>query len=224
MDEARKTNATRPSDFVVKYLSGRVIDIGSGRDLVCDWAERFDVEDGDANVITRHREVCAYDAVHSSHCLEHMRNPEAALSEWWSLIKPGGYMVLVVPDEDLYEQGIWPSAFNSDHKSTFRLGKPTSWSPASFDIREIVSRLPHCEIISADTQDTSYDYSLQRKHGDRNRPARGLWRAAVVCRMVPNGSSLLKKVLKLLFRCGVTIDQTLNDALAQIQVVARKTA
>ena len=64
----------------------------------------------------------AYDAVCSSHCLEHMRDVPAALTQWWALVRKGGYLVLVVPDEDLYEQGGWPSLFNSDHKATFRIG------------------------------------------------------------------------------------------------------
>jgi hypothetical protein len=45
-----------------------------------------------------------------------MHDPEAALRQWWALVRPGGYLVVVVPHEDLYEQGMWPSAFNSDHK------------------------------------------------------------------------------------------------------------
>jgi SAM-dependent methyltransferase len=89
MDEAKKTNAIRPREFIDNYLTGRVIDIGAGNDLVCDWAERFDIEDGDANVITKFRDAGTYDAVHSSHCLEHMHDPEAALLEWWSLLRPG---------------------------------------------------------------------------------------------------------------------------------------
>ena len=54
-DESRKTNLLRGDAFIRKYLSGRVIDIGAGRDLVCPNAEGFDIADGDANVITSHR-------------------------------------------------------------------------------------------------------------------------------------------------------------------------
>ena len=72
MDEARKTNALRGEAFIGTYLRGKVIDIGAGQDLVCAYAERFDRDDGDANVISRFRPVNHYDAVHSSHCLEHM--------------------------------------------------------------------------------------------------------------------------------------------------------
>jgi SAM-dependent methyltransferase len=224
MDEARKTNAIRGPEFSAKYLGGKVIDIGAGSDLVCGWAERFDIEDGDANVITHYRQVGTYDVVHSSHCLEHMHNPASALLEWWSLLKPGGYLIVVVPEEDLYEQGIWPSIFNTDHKSSFRLDKPSSWSPASFDIRELMSKLPNCQLLTAETHDIGYDYSLQKKYGEKNRPVRGTWRLAVFCKKIPFGRSLLKVVQRVLFKCGAAIDQTLGEALAQLQVVARKEA
>ena len=224
MDEARKTNALRGADFMRTYLAGRVIDIGAGKDLVCANAEGFDVGDGDANVISRFRPVGAYDAVHSSHCLEHMHDPAAALREWWSLVKPGGYLVLVVPDEDLYEQGIWPSIFNRDHKATFRLDKPVSWSPVSHDIRKLVAALPGCEIITAEIQDRHYDYSLRMKHGAvrRKRPwwlriGRSLGRRVPVA-----GPRLRTWFENRAVSSGVPLDQTARDALAQIQVVARK--
>ena len=139
MDEAKKTNLIRGDAFMSQYFQGKVIDIGAGNDLVCPGAERFDLEDGDANVITRYRQPDSYDCVHSSHCLEHMHDPAAALKEWWALVKPGGYLVTVVPEEDLYEQGIWPSVFNKDHKATFTLKKGRSWSPVSFNVENLIA-------------------------------------------------------------------------------------
>ena len=129
MDEASKTRRVRGPDFERQYLSGKVIDIGAGTDPVCPWAEIFDVAEGDANFITRYRAPETYDTVHSSHCLEHLHDPKQALRQWWQLVRPGGYLVLVVPHEDLYEQGFWPSIFNPDHKATFRLDGTASWSP-----------------------------------------------------------------------------------------------
>jgi SAM-dependent methyltransferase len=226
MDEARKTNALRGDAFIRKYLSGRVIDIGAGKDLVCGNAERFDVDDGDANVISRFRPLNHYDAVHSSHCLEHMHDPAAALREWWSLLKPGGYLVVVVPDEDLYEQGVWPSIFNRDHKTTFRLDKPESWSAVSYDIREIVGTLPGCEIISAEVQDAHYDYSLRMKHGDVRRDRLWWLRLAKSAgkRIPVFGQRIKVHCENLAVRRGVPLDQTTRGALAQIQVVARKSS
>ena len=164
MDEALKTRIKRGKVFYDKYLTGKVIDIGAGEDLVTTNAERFDIEDGDANFITRYRSTESYDTVHSSHCLEHMFNPDQAIKEWWALIKPGGHLVIVVPDEDLYEQGIWPSIFNNDHKSTFRLHDNKSWSPVSYNIKDLISALPDSTIISIDLHNDFYNYSLLSKY------------------------------------------------------------
>src|ERR1035437_3135111 len=160
MDEASKTNKLRGADFAQRYLQGRVLDIGAGKDAVCGWAEVFDQQHGDANHIEEYFPSQSFDAVHSSHCLEHMHHPVAALAGWRSLVKPGGYLILVVPDEDLYEQGIWPSFFNSDHKATFRLDRATSWSPVSHELRVLCESLIGAEIITAEIHSQGYDLSL----------------------------------------------------------------
>lgn len=40
----------------------------------------------------------SYDFVLSSHCLEHVANPLAALHEWRRVTRPGGWLVLALPD------------------------------------------------------------------------------------------------------------------------------
>jgi SAM-dependent methyltransferase len=40
----------------------------------------------------------AYDFVLSSHCLEHTANPLAALREWRRVTRPGGHLLLALPD------------------------------------------------------------------------------------------------------------------------------
>lgn len=228
MDEAKKTNEIRGEHFTKKYLSGKVIDIGAGNDLVCSWAERFDQEDGDANYITKFREINSYDAVHSSHCLEHMYEPEKALLEWWSLIKPGGYLVLVVPDEDLYEQGFWPSRFNDDHKATFTLKKEKSWSPVSYNIFDLVSSLPNSEIVSVETHDRYYDYKLQTKYPppeivDKIPFWIRLFYGRTLSSFRAKYPNLQHKIENILFiKNNKPIDQTMRNATAQIQIVARK--
>jgi len=227
MDEALKTNRIRSKEFFTKYLSGKVIDIGAGPDLVIPTAERFDIDDGDANHITQFRKTESYDTVHSSHCLEHMFNPVNALNEWWSLVKPGGYLILVVPDEDLYEQGIWPSMFNPDHKNTFRLNKNKSWSPVSFEIEELVKNLPDVQIISAEIQDKNYDYQLKTSYPTEYKRIPFLLRALkrIIRKLPLVGRALLVKYENILFKnYGFPIDQTIRDALAQIQIVTHKVA
>ena len=96
MQEASKTNKFRPSHFASTYLSGRVLDIGAGPDLVCPHALAFDQEHGDANKIDEYFEAGSFDTVHSSHSLEHMLDPVQALHLWWSLVKSGGFLIVVV--------------------------------------------------------------------------------------------------------------------------------
>jgi SAM-dependent methyltransferase len=40
----------------------------------------------------------SYDTVLSSHCLEHVANPLAALREWRRVVRPGGHLLLALPD------------------------------------------------------------------------------------------------------------------------------
>jgi ADP-heptose:LPS heptosyltransferase len=58
------------------------------------------------------------DFVFSSHLLEHLVDYEAALAEWWRVIKPGGYLCLYLPHKDLYPNIGTPGA-NADHKHDF---------------------------------------------------------------------------------------------------------
>jgi SAM-dependent methyltransferase len=223
MLETSKTNRIRNAQFRERYLQGKVIDIGAGNDLVCPSAERFDKEDGDANNISRYRASNVYDTVHSSHCLEHMRDPRHAMHEWWKLVRPGGYLIVVVPEEDLYEQGFWPSAFNNDHKWTFRLDRPHSWSPVSHDLRVLAASLPKGRIISLEIHDHDYDRNLKwpfaasevRRH---NVLSKGVYSLA---RRLP--TRFRDRILKYALRCfKVPIDQTRWHAVGQIQAVIQK--
>lgn len=227
MDECRKSNAIRSDDFRRRYIRGRIIDIGAGRDPVTPAAEVFDVEHGDANRILDYRDAASYDCVHSSHCLEHMWDTRVALAQWWGLVKPGGHLVVIVPEESLYEQGYWPSLFNPDHKATFRLGGDSSWSPVSNDIARLCAELPGGEIVEADVQDKGYSPALQP-----NVRLRGAvrWKAsrfvALVrgrLRRIPKLGPLFDPATVLFCRLtGSPVDQTLGDAVAQIQVVVAK--
>lgn len=225
MKESSKTIDLRGSDHVRKFLNGRVIDIGAGNDLICPWAEGFDLSEGDANYITKYKPVDAYDAVCSSHCLEHMFNPAQALAEWWALVKPGGYLLVTVPDEDLYEQGFFPSRFNPDHKATFRLRKIDSWSPVSHDLEKMMSSLPGASIISAELQNDNYDSSLRFRFGERINTSALLQRLYLKLEKTFGYSSPLVTALRRrVFSWGLPIDQTHGNVLAQIQVVAQKSA
>jgi hypothetical protein len=140
--------------FARWYFVGDGIDIGSGEDPLTNYTmllpgmksvfqyDRAIDPEHDANTLPG-IPAETFDFIHSAHCLEHMQNPITALYCWWKVLKPGGHMVVLVPDEDLYEQGIWPSTFNDDHKSTFTIWKEpgTSWSPVSSNLATIIPAL-----------------------------------------------------------------------------------
>ena len=225
-DESTKTKKIRTQKFINTYLIGKVLDIGGGNDPVTLTAEVFDIGSGDAQYITKYREKETYDCVHSSHSLEHMVNTTEALQEWWGLVKPGGFMVVVVPHEDLYEQRIWPPVFNPDHKSTFRIDQLKSWSPVSYDILEITRELPDSTVIESEVHDLNYDYNIQFKKINKivSRLHRylhstdGIKKASAKVLYVAS-SFLFKKIKSSNDR---VLDQTRGDALAQIQVVIQK--
>ena len=119
------------SRFATRYFVGHGLDVGGGHDSLALYVELFplirnvviyDAPQGDAQKLDNVDDAC-FDFLFSSHCLEHVRDPAEALANWIRVIKPGGHLVISVPDEDLYEQGVWPSTFNGDHKLTFTLSQ-----------------------------------------------------------------------------------------------------
>jgi SAM-dependent methyltransferase len=150
MHETSKAVVRRLYDpsFARTYFAGDGIDIGASPDSLNNYLELFplmrsciswDVYDGDAQEMPG-IDSNRFDFVHSSHCLEHLRDPWAALDRWMQILRIGGHLICLVPDEDLYEQGVWPSQFNPDHKHTFTIYKSMSWSPVSVNVLDMLAR------------------------------------------------------------------------------------
>lgn len=173
MHELSKSIQRRLHDanFATRYFRGDGIDIGAGPDPLGHYIELFplissvrawDMKDGDAELMTS----CAdeqFDFVHSSHCLEHMRNADVALKNWFRILKPGGHLLVIVPDEDMYEQGIFPSTFNTDHKWTFTVFKTSSWSNRSRNLVELIPSLGEtADLIKIEQLTGSYRFTLPR--------------------------------------------------------------
>ena len=209
------------SDAQRASLRGRVLDIGAGADPVTPDAIAFDLAQGDANRITTF-EAGSFDCVYSSHCLEHMHEPVATLANWWSLVKPGGVLFVIVPDEDLYEQGRFPSRFNDDHKHTFTLSKKRSWSPRSHNVLDLAQALPQAHLVSLRLNDIGYD----RRRAAHTPDAAG----PVVRRVLRAYRSLRKRGLptvhwmEMWMAHAEGVDQTRGAAVAQIELVVRKAA
>lgn len=134
--------------FFEKYCSGYGIDIGYGGDLVCPSFIGWDIEHGDAHYLTGQHDA-KFETVYSSHLLEHLERPEIAIRNWWRILKPGGHLILYVPERDLAERKTkLPSDLSYDHKCYFLLERddpPDTMGLIPF----IRATLPHAEIVSA---------------------------------------------------------------------------
>lgn len=217
MFEASKTKLLWRDDEN-EFIQGEGIDIGCGSDPISETAVRFDLNDGDANEICKyvHR---TFDYVFSAHCLEHMKDPRKAIVGWWQLVRRGGLMIIVVPDEDLYEQGYWPSIFNEDHKWSFTISKRKSWSLNSVNVFELAQLLPDGKIRLLELQSVSYDMRMLY-HGIHSRSVALFlrWVLSVIDKNLI--FRLIRKPLIQLLK--IPDDQTCHGALAQIQLVIEK--
>lgn len=157
MRETEKLLKNYPN--IKDMIKGDVIDIGCGDCPVTENCDKFDVKDGDANYISRYVKK-KYDVVFSSHCLEHMWNPYRTIKDWFSIVKPGGLLIVTVPDEDVYEQGVFPSRYNRDHKWTFTINKEDSWCKYSVNIDDLAKILGG-EVVLIQKQDDGYNYNLK---------------------------------------------------------------
>lgn len=173
MREASKSIFRRIHDnrFSTRYFVGDGIDIGCGPDPISLYSEFFskmgrvrgwDLPDGDAQYLEGLQDE-SFDFIHSSHCLEHMNDPFIALKNWFRVLKQGGHLICVVPDEDLYEQGVFPSTYNDDHKHTFTTCKTKSWSKKSINLFDLLESLGEgVEVLKIELLDATYRYDLPR--------------------------------------------------------------
>ena len=171
MKELSKSIARRQRDpnFATRYFVGRGIDIGGFPDPLNLYAELFpriddvriwDLQDGDAQYMEG-VEDDSFDFIVSSHCLEHLHDPREGLSNWLRIVKPGGHLVVTVPEEDLYEQGTWPSNKNLDHKHTFTIHKNSSWCKDSINLMFLLKDLgAAADIRKIEVLDSGFRYSL----------------------------------------------------------------
>ena len=165
-EKAAKRRRTDPR-YADRWMVGSGIDIGCGDSpvsplnfpkitAVLPW-DMYVFGHGDAQYMTGVAPD-TFDFVHSSHCLEHMFEPTVALSNWLKITKPGGFVLVTVPDELLYEHGRWPSQFNPDHKVSFTLReKPVL--PRSINVLNMVRRMRNVELEQLSLLTDKFDWS-----------------------------------------------------------------
>ena len=150
--------------FFTKYIeSRRVLDVGCGHEKVCEDARGWDLANGDGDcTYLEGVEDKSFDTVYASHVLEHVEDPVTALNNWWRVLEEGGHLIIAVPDEDLYEQGLWPSMFNSDHRHRFTIHKDGN-SNGRVNLIDLVRELPGHKVEYVKVCDTNYDYERAGK-------------------------------------------------------------
>jgi len=129
--EAKKTLAAKYQDgFIARYLSGdHILDIGYRGYVeeavvpIVPQAIGIDLNYPGYDGRTLPFADYSQDAVYSSHCLEHIDDYVAALREWQRVLRIGGFMIVTVPHQFLYEKrAALPSRFNADHKRFYTPG------------------------------------------------------------------------------------------------------
>lgn len=168
MHETSKSAASRARlGHFERYLRGTGIDVGCGGDPLAvpeGTVRRWDKAEGDAQHLLG-LEGNNFDFVYSSHCLEHLRDVGEALTNWLRVLRPGGFLYVVVPDYLLYEKLTFPSRYNDDHKHTFsldpwlsreRVGRQNHWGPEDI---EAALRSRGAELVEQGVQSDGFDFS-----------------------------------------------------------------
>lgn len=191
MNETSKACLRRYRDdaFKMRYFVGDGIDIGGGTDSLALHLDAFplmksvrtwDLPDGDAQYLDSVPDE-SMDFVYSSHCLEHMVDVRVALRHWLRILKPGGHLVVTVPDEDMYEHGMWPSVHNTDHKWSFCLYKASPALPCSINVLDLIREFAEeieCERVweIRDHYQNSRAWSEDQTLGDAECAIEFVWR------------------------------------------------
>jgi len=142
---------------VIQYTGGTGVDIGCGLNKIHSAAIGIDMRLGSkdfgyaygANIAYRPEKSylelswfadASLDFVFSSHCIEHFADPAKSIAEMWRVLKKGGYLVAVLPDERYYPH-VGAKGANLDHKMDY--------SPER--LVTLVRQAGKCEIVQLDT-------------------------------------------------------------------------
>lgn len=149
--------------LTLPYCSGNGIDIGSGSDPVKTETIQVELPDsefsryhggaqrpptpgawfGDARDLPFKGGVLDY--VYSSHLLEDFVDWQPMLSEWLRVLKPGGHLVILVPEEDLWNTAVSRGQPpNCNHHHCGRVGELSKEVSKLAPVKIIEDRLTAC--------------------------------------------------------------------------------
>lgn len=126
----------------LQFCRGVGLDIGCGK-WPLPGAIGLDESKGDS---ARELPAGPFDYIFSSHCLEHLPNPIAALEHWQSRLRSGGVLFLYLPHPDMT---YWKPQNCRKHLHT--------WTPAQ--MAEIVSDLGFRDVIHSE-RDLAWSFAV----------------------------------------------------------------
>jgi predicted SAM-dependent methyltransferase len=162
LENSKNDESSKVRWELVPYMNGRCLDLGCGpykvfpHFLGVDNGHHWGFQGADIRVETAEKldlfAGASCDLVYSSHLLEHFHYEKlpSILSEWMRVIKPGGHLVLYVPDKDEYPNVGHPHA-NADHK----------FDPTYENIVEAMEQVPYAwDLVDFQKRNQGDEYSL----------------------------------------------------------------
>ena len=155
------SETARYQHLTTRYCEGCGIDVGSQGSPVVPWAWQLDLPPAEYSIYNggaqlpgtvqlRGRgeslpvETGSLDFVYSSHLLEDFSDWKPLLSEWVRVLKPGGHLIILIPDKKLFAAAMARGQIgNPAHKHEGRVGELTEYA-AKFRLELIEDRLTGC--------------------------------------------------------------------------------
>ncbi len=167
-NELKGTEVSKCRHRIVSYLDGIGLDLGCGNEKICKDAIGIDITpqkgvtdlvlDLSANDSLGIFADDYFDYIFSAHLLEDFICPEAVLAQWWSKLKPNGYLIIYCPDADYYPRVGTPGS-NKRHKSDL------FWQ----DAWKMIKKFGNAVKVHASRHNLSNEYSwllvVQKKFG-----------------------------------------------------------
>jgi SAM-dependent methyltransferase len=130
---------------IQQYLTGDILDVGCGDKKVVPHAEGVDIRplEGVDHVMDISPAMGLsfdkeYDVVFSSHCLEHVYDDMGVLAAWADLVKPGGKLILYLPDAKYYD-----NRANPDHLRSYEYEVFMRWFALVCLRMDVIEHGPH---------------------------------------------------------------------------------
>lgn len=146
-NEAFPSETAKIRSKIQKYLTGEIIDIGCGQDIVKPGAFGIDARPFPHTSFVTHtlyglpqmlpEKAGRADVVFSSHTLEHIPDDHLAIREWAHFLKVGGHLILYLPDTRYYDD-VW----NAEHIHSYIYEVFIRWFQMSFNFLRLVEHGP----------------------------------------------------------------------------------